>query len=59
MCVLLCQRNSLRGNASSDSGKAAKDNKLARRLLSIALTNFLCWFPVGLLGESPQQDQNI
>ena len=26
------------------------DTKLARRLMSIVVTDFLCWFPVGLLG---------
>ena len=26
------------------------DMKLARRLMSIVVTDFLCWFPVGLLG---------
>ena len=26
------------------------DTKLAKRLVSIVVTDFLCWFPVGLLG---------
>ena len=40
--------------SSSKSLKNSKskslDLKLARRLISIVVTDFLCWFPVGLLG---------
>ena len=30
--------------------KTARDATIARRLITIAVTDFLCWFPVGLLG---------
>ena len=32
------------------SGKRAKDMAIARRLLAVAMSDFLCWFPLGLLG---------
>ena len=43
---------SVRANsmATSDSSKQAKDLTIARRLVSVAVSDFLCWFPVGLLG---------
>ena len=33
-----------------DSSKQAQDVRVARRLITIALSDFMCWFPVGLLG---------
>ena len=33
----------------------SQDHKIARRLVSIAMTDFLCWFPVGLLGALSSQ----
>ncbi|KAL8617016.1 hypothetical protein ACOMHN_014187 [Nucella lapillus] len=30
--------------------KASRDSTIARRLTTIVLSDFLCWFPVGLLG---------
>ena len=35
---------------SSESSRKRQDLDIARRLISVALTDFLCWFPVGLLG---------
>ena len=32
------------------SGKRARDMTIARRLLIVAMSDFLCWFPIGLLG---------
>nr|KAG5705188.1 hypothetical protein BaRGS_011214 [Batillaria attramentaria] len=34
----------------SDSSKKSRDCTIARRLAAIALSDFLCWFPIGLLG---------
>ena len=31
-------------------GKKAEDMAIARRLLIVAMSDFLCWFPIGLLG---------
>ncbi|XP_076464327.1 G-protein coupled receptor GRL101-like isoform X2 [Babylonia areolata] len=36
--------------AAEDSNKQSKDLTIARRLITIAVSDFLCWFPVGLLG---------
>ncbi|KAL8579971.1 hypothetical protein ACOMHN_056859 [Nucella lapillus] len=36
--------------AISSSRKKAKDIAIARRLLAVVMTDFLCWFPIGLLG---------
>ena len=36
--------------ASTDSSRKQQDLDIARRLFTIAATDFLCWFPVGLLG---------
>ena len=41
------QGNSLQGHGYSHG---SRDARLARRLLTVALADFLCWFPVGLLG---------
>ncbi|KAL8603654.1 hypothetical protein ACOMHN_017151 [Nucella lapillus] len=32
------------------SRKKAQDMAIARRLLAVVMTDFLCWFPIGLLG---------
>ena len=34
----------------SSSGSSSKEATIARRLITIAVSDFLCWFPVGLLG---------
>nr|KAG5697922.1 hypothetical protein BaRGS_026860 [Batillaria attramentaria] len=39
--------NSMRG---ADTTRKSKDLTIARRLITIAVTDFLCWFPIGLLG---------
>nr|KAG5696489.1 hypothetical protein BaRGS_016528 [Batillaria attramentaria] len=43
---------SIRSNSMSvtDSTKKSKDLAIAQRLVTIALSDFLCWFPIGLLG---------
>nr|KAG5696488.1 hypothetical protein BaRGS_016527 [Batillaria attramentaria] len=43
---------SVRTNSISadDSSKKSKDLTIARRLITIAMSDFLCWFPIGLLG---------
>ena len=40
-------------NSSKELDKSksvSRDMKFARRLMSVVVTDFLCWFPVGLLG---------
>nr|KAG5693027.1 hypothetical protein BaRGS_005651 [Batillaria attramentaria] len=41
--------NSMRGDSASTS-KKTQDATIARRLITVALSDFLCWFPIGLLG---------
>ncbi|XP_025115452.1 G-protein coupled receptor GRL101-like [Pomacea canaliculata] len=43
---------SVRTNSMSacDTSKKNKDLTVARRLISVAVCNFLCWFPIGFLG---------
>ena len=42
---------SVRSNSVSSSKKTgSRDAAIARRLTTIVLSDFLCWFPVGLLG---------
>nr|KAG5685414.1 hypothetical protein BaRGS_008709 [Batillaria attramentaria]KAG5687833.1 hypothetical protein BaRGS_016941 [Batillaria attramentaria] len=36
--------------ATNDSNQVSKDLTIARRLITVAVSDFLCWFPVGLLG---------
>ncbi|KAL8590308.1 hypothetical protein ACOMHN_006424 [Nucella lapillus] len=36
--------------AAGDSNKKSNDLTIARRLITIAMSDFLCWFPIGLLG---------
>ena len=35
---------------AGDSTKKSNDLTIARRLVTIAVSDFLCWFPIGLLG---------
>ena len=42
---------SVRSHSISSSKKTgSRDTTIARRLTTIVLSDFLCWFPVGLLG---------
>ena len=43
---------SVRANrvSSSQTTQKSQDLTIARRLINIALTDFLCWFPIGVLG---------
>ena len=57
-----CVYHSIRLNSFSmvDAAKASsKDLTIARRLITIAMSDFLCWFPVGLLGILASQDVPI
>ncbi|XP_070204493.1 G-protein coupled receptor GRL101-like [Littorina saxatilis] len=36
--------------SESDSTRKCRDSSVARRLITIAMSDFLCWFPIGLLG---------
>ena len=33
-----------------DRSRASKDSTIARRLITVAVSDFLCWFPVGVVG---------
>ena len=35
---------------TADVNRSSKDIVIARRLITIAMSDFLCWFPIGLLG---------
>ena len=39
-----------------DSDKRSKDLALAQRLFSVVVSDFLCWFPIGLLGLLASRD---
>ena len=43
---------SIRANSIStdSSSRKSQDLSIARRLITIAISDFLCWFPIGLLG---------
>ncbi|KAL8580878.1 hypothetical protein ACOMHN_039578 [Nucella lapillus] len=42
---------SIQNNAlKTDSTKPSRDMIIARRLITIAVTDFLCWFPIGVCG---------
>nr|KAG5685386.1 hypothetical protein BaRGS_014694 [Batillaria attramentaria] len=42
---------SVRTNAmATDTSKKSQDLTIARRLITVAVSDFLCWFPIGLLG---------
>ncbi|KAL8595637.1 hypothetical protein ACOMHN_025673 [Nucella lapillus] len=42
---------SIQANAlKMDSTKVSRDMTIARRLVTIAVTDFMCWFPIGLCG---------
>lgn len=45
--------NTLTGTQTS---QRSQDADIARRLFTIAMTDFLCWFPIGLLGLMASQD---
>ncbi|KAL8610625.1 hypothetical protein ACOMHN_006344 [Nucella lapillus] len=38
------------GSKGKDQDRAAKEATVARRLLIIAMSDFLCWFPIGVCG---------
>ena len=52
---------SIRANrmSSLDSARKTQDLTIARRLFTIAMSDFLCWFPVGLLGLLASQGHSI
>ena len=47
LIYLSIRRNSMEGISTT---KKSQDLIIARRLLSVVLSDFMCWFPVGLLG---------
>nr|KAG5700324.1 hypothetical protein BaRGS_002670 [Batillaria attramentaria] len=36
--------------SASDTSRQSQDTTIARRLLTVVVSDFLCWFPIGLLG---------
>ena len=44
---LSVQANAMAGDQTT---RKAQDSTIGRRLISVALSDFLCWFPIGLLG---------
>ena len=51
---------SVKKNAlNTDSSKISQDLVIARRLISVAVTDFLCWFPIGLCGLLALADVSI
>ena len=51
------QKNTMRSGSKNDT--SAKDISIAQRLIAVALSDFLCWFPVGLLGILAMSGQPI
>ena len=49
------QKNAMK----TETTKSAKDLTIARRLISVAVTDFLCWFPIGLCGLLASADTPI
>ena len=43
-------RTNTMGESDAVTNRKSKDLTIARRLLTVATSDFLCWFPVGLLG---------
>jgi hypothetical protein len=35
---------------AADTTRKTQDTTIARRLITVAVTDFLCWFPIGLCG---------
>ena len=35
---------------SQQQNRKNQETRIARRLLTVAISDFLCWFPIGLLG---------
>ncbi|XP_076455752.1 relaxin receptor 2-like [Babylonia areolata] len=47
--VVYCSIQSNR-MSSTDSTQKSKDQTIARRLITVVMSDFLCWFPIGVLG---------
>ena len=45
--------------ATSVTSRQSQDSDIARRLFTVAMTDFLCWFPIGLLGLMASQGTPI
>ncbi|XP_070206271.1 G-protein coupled receptor GRL101-like [Littorina saxatilis] len=58
LIYLSVQENSLH-NSDNDTKRSSKDQRLARRLITVAMSDFLCWFPIGLLGIVSSAGQPI
>ncbi|KAL8597276.1 hypothetical protein ACOMHN_051587 [Nucella lapillus] len=52
---------SIRMNAvdSNGNGRESRDTAIARRLLAVVTTDFLCWFPIGVAGIAARCDVPI
>ncbi|XP_048253004.1 G-protein coupled receptor GRL101-like isoform X2 [Haliotis rufescens] len=50
ICQVLIYR-AVTTSSTIRSSKSSHDTTIARRLIIVVLTDFLCWFPVGVMGE--------
>ena len=50
--------SAIRSNAmkGTQTSQRSQDTDIARRLFTIAMSDFLCWFPIGLLGMLASND---
>jgi hypothetical protein len=46
-------------NSMSSEASTAREAKVARRLVTVVLSDFLCWFPIGLLGLLASRGHSI
>ena len=49
--LIYCTINKTRSMITHVSKSRIRDLRVARNLLLVATTDFLCWFPVGILGK--------
>jgi hypothetical protein len=48
--------NTINTSLTTDASRQTRQNmNIARRLIAVALSNFLCWFPVGVMGTLAAQ----
>nr|KAG5710981.1 hypothetical protein BaRGS_013715 [Batillaria attramentaria] len=45
--------------SATDTNRTSKDHTIARRLITIAVSDFVCWFPIGVLGLMAANDVPI
>ena len=50
LVIYCCIRTSTMCASDTTTNSKSKDLTIARRLLTVATSDFLCWFPIGLMG---------